>query len=391
MAERKLNILILCYEYPPIGGAGGVGAQQYAEAWAEAGHQVTVLTSWDRGLQRRERLRGVEIIRVPTFGKKNRATATNLSMLCYLTFGFAYLTYHMANFRKVEVINTHFAIPTGPLGMAASKLLTVPNVLTIIGGDIYDPTKRSSPHRSSILRFFNRIIINSAAHVVAISSDTKRRAEEHYNIKKDITVINYGFSPPESTHPNRSDLGLSERNYYLIAVGRLVKRKGFEYLIDSLRNLTDVIHLLIIGDGPLEHDLRNAAIKAGVSDRVFLLGYQTRERIWEYLQVVDCFVLSSLHEGLGIVVQEAMCAGLPIVASNNGGQVDLIHDGRNGRLVRPMDANALSSAIKEIYSNRDMAAEMGRNNRNDIKRCHISDNREEYIRIFHLGIRDYHT
>jgi glycosyltransferase involved in cell wall biosynthesis len=387
LAETTLNILVLCYEYPPIGGGGGVGAMQYAEAWAEAGHQVTVLTSWDKGLQRREQLRGVELIRVPTFGKKNRATATNLSMLCYLTFGFAYLTSHFSDFKKVEVINTHFSVPTGPLGMAASKLFARPNILTIIGGDIYDPTKRSSPHRSAIFRFFNSMIINSATHVVAISSDTKKRAEEHYKIRKEISVINYGFTPPVRTNTNRSELGLSEQKYYLIAVGRLVKRKGFEYLIESLQYLPTEIQLLIIGDGPLQQELTNVAIRAGVSDRVSLLGYQTRERIWEYLQVSDCFVLSSLHEGLGIVVQEAMCAGLPIVSSDNGGQVDLIHNGRNGVLVRPMDSQALSSAIKEIYSHPDTANEMGRNNKNDIIRCYMPVNREEYINLFHRGVR----
>ncbi len=385
MAETKLNILVLCYEYPPIGGGGGVGAKQYAEAWAKAGHKVTVLTSWDKGLQRREQLRGVELIRVPTFGKRNRATATNLSMLSYLAFGLAYLTSHFSDFKKVEAINTHFSIPTGPLGMAASKMFSLPNVLTIIGGDIYDPTKPNSPHRSAILRFFNGMIINSATHVVAISSDTKKRAEEHYKVRKEIRVINYGFPPPARTNANRSGLGLSERKYYLIAVGRLVKRKGFEYLIESLRDLPSEIQLLIIGDGPLEQELRTVAIRTGVSDRVSFLGYQTRERIWEYLQVSDCFVLSSLHEGLGIVVQEAMCAGLPIVSSDNGGQVDLIRNGRNGVLVRPMDPHALSSAIKEIYSHPDTAAGMRRNNQDDIKRCYISDNCEEYIKLFHRG------
>ncbi len=382
-----MNILVLCYEYPPIGGGGGVGAKQYAEAWAEAGHTVTVLTSWDRGLKRRERLRGVDLIRVPTFGKKNRATATNLSMLCYLAFGFAHLVSHFTDFRKAEVINTHFSIPTGPLGVAASKLLALPNILTIIGGDIYDPTKPGSPHRSAIFRFFNSVIINSATHVVAISSDTKKRALEHYKIKKDINVINYGFDPPERKKINRSDLGLAEDKYYLIGVGRLVKRKGFEYLIESLRDLPTGIQLLIIGDGPLEQELKNTALRAGVSDRVILPGYQPRERIWEYLQACDCFVLSSLHEGLGIVVQEAMCAGLPIVASDNGGQVDLIHDGRNGVLVRPMDSKALSSAIEEIYTHPEKAAEMGRNNVDDIKRCYMSENREEYVKLFHLGTR----
>lgn len=386
-AENRLRILVLCYEYPPIGGGGGVGAQQYAEAWAQAGHQVTVLTSRDKGLPRRENVRGVDVIRVAAVGKKNRATATNLSMLCYLVSGTAYLLSHIRELRKTEVINTHFSIPTGPLGMAAKTLLSAPNVLTIIGGDIYDPTKRGSPHRSAILRFCNSAIINSASSVVAISSDTKRRAEEHYKVRKEIEVINYGFNPPERTVPDRSSLGLSNGTYYLIAVGRLVKRKGFDYLIAAMKDLPDDIHLLLIGDGPLEPELRDAATKAGGGGRVSFLGYQARERIWEYLQAADCFVLSSHHEGLGIVVQEAMCAGLPVVATNNGGQVDLIRDGRNGILVDPMDSRALAAAILTLYSDRDLAAEMGRNNEEDIKRCFMAANREEYIRIFREGLQ----
>lgn len=382
MDDRKLTILVLCYEYPPTGGGGGVGAKQYAEAWAAAGHRVVVLTSWDRDLPRRERIRGVDVIRVTSFGRKNRATATFVSMFFYLIFGAAYLISHCGDFRDLTVINTHFAIPTGPLGIAASKLFSVPNVLTIIGGDIYDPTKRSSPHRNILLKVCNGIIINSAKAVVAISSDTKQRAEEHYRIRKNITIINYGFLPMEEKPVNREKLGLSDRTYYLIAVGRLVKRKGFEYLIASLRSLPAGIHLLLIGDGPQDKELRTGAEESGVNGRVSFLGYQTRERIWEYLLAADCFVLSSLHEGLGIVVQEAMSAGLPIVATDNGGQVDLIRDGRNGFLVKPMNSGALAAAIERIYTDRVTAKEMGRRNRKDIERWHMSANALEYIRIF---------
>ncbi len=382
LTGKRLRILVLCYEYPPIGGGGGVGAQQYAEAWAQAGHHVTVLTSRDKGLERRERVRGVDVIRVLTVGKKNRATATNLSMLCYLVSGTAYLLAHIRELRATEVINTHFSIPTGPLGMAAKMLLSAPNVLTIIGGDIYDPTKRSSPHRSAILRFCNAAIINAASSVVAISSDTKRRAEEHYKIRQEIEVVNYGFNPPERSAPDRAGLGLSDGTYYLIGVGRLVKRKGFDHLIAAMKELPDDIHLLLIGDGPLEPELRDAAAKAGAEERVVFLGYQTRDRIWEYLQAADCFVLSSHHEGLGIVVQEAMCAGLPVVSTNNGGQVDLIRNGRNGILVDPLDSGGLAAAIRTMHADREKAAQMGRNNEEDIRRCYMETNREEYIRIF---------
>lgn len=380
--DEHLRILVLCYEYPPVGGGGGVGAQQYAEAWAAGGHQVSVLTSWDSGLARSEEVAGVEVIRVRTFGKKNRATATNLSMFCYLLFGFFHLLFYRRRFRGVDVINTHFSIPTGPLGFIAEKLLSVPNVLTIIGGDIYDPTKRRSPHRSAFFRAVNRFIIKAARLVVAISSDTKKRAQEHYGIKKKIHVINYGFDAPKLKPATRAELGLKTDIFYLIAVGRLVARKGFEYLVHALSALPQDVELLIAGDGPLHDELTLAAKNAGVSDRVTLLGYLPRHRVLAHLQAADCFVLSSIHEGLGIVVQEAMCVGRPIVSTNDGGQVDLVKERRNGLLVPPADAESLASAIHEVYSDQALAVEMANNNKQDILRCRMSVNSNEYISLF---------
>lgn len=380
--SEPLTILVLCYEYPPIGGGGGVGAQQYAEAWAAAGHRVTVLTSWDKGLRRCERARGVDVVRVLAFGKKSRATASNLSMLCYLVFGFLHILLRLGRFRRFDVINTHFAIPTGPLGVVARRLLAAPNLLTIIGGDIYDPTKASSPHRSAVLRRVNSFVINDAECVVAISSDTKRRAEQYYEIRQPIQVINYGFLPMEISPVTRAEVGLQEDLYYLVSVGRLVERKGFDHLLHAMADLPEEFHLLIIGDGPLEESLRQTAARIGVADRVRLLGYLPRERIWAHLRVADCYVLSSIHEGLGIVVQEAMYAGLPIVSTDDGGQVDLIKEGRNGLLVKPADVAGLVQAIQRLNAEPELARAMGANNREDLKRLYMSVNAEEYMELF---------
>jgi glycosyltransferase involved in cell wall biosynthesis len=380
--HAPLNILVLCYEYPPIGGGGGVGAKQYAEAWAAQGHRVTALTSWDKGLPRRARVGGVDVVRVLAFGKKNRATATNLSMACYLVFGALHLLLRVGRFRRFDVINTHFSIPTGLLGVVARRVLSTPNLLTIIGGDIYDPTKTSSPHRSALLRRVNSFVINDAEAVVAISSDTKRRAEQHYDIRRPIGVINYGFIPVDVPETDRTELGLRQDRYYLVSVGRLVERKGFDHLIRAVAELPPDIHLLIVGDGPLESSLRDLAARTGVDDRVTMLGYVPRDGIWTYLAAADCYVLSSIHEGLGIVVQEAMHAGLPIVATDNGGQVDLVRQERNGLLVPPADPGSLAAAIRRLHADRGLAASMSRNNRRDLERLYMSSNAGEYIELF---------
>lgn len=380
MQPERLHILLLCYEYPPVGGGGGVGAMQYAEAWAAKGHEVTVLTSDAPGLARQTNEGGVNVVRVATLGKKQRATSTGLSMLAYLVSGTWHLIRHRGRCRRFEVLNTHFSVPTGPLGWVASVLLRRPNVLTIIGGDIYDPTKSSSPHRHLLLRVANRFLMKSAEWVVAISSDTKRRAEHYYGVRRQIEVINYGFQPP--TLPVAPPPLERTGEYYLIAVGRLVERKGFIHLIQALALLPRDVRLLLVGDGPEEGNLREAAARLGVSDRVQWLGYQTREAIHGYLLQADCFVLSSLHEGLGIVVQEAMYAGLPIVATDEGGQVDLVHPERNGLLVKPGMPAKLAEAIERIHQDRALGAQMGRHNREDIERCQVGTNSELYLDVF---------
>jgi glycosyltransferase involved in cell wall biosynthesis len=431
-----MNILLLCYEYPPIGGGGGVGAQQYAEAWAAKGHRVRVLTSRAGALAARELVRGVEVVRVFAGGRKDRATSTNLTMLLYIIFGFLHVLARWREYRRFEVLNTHFAIPTGPLGWALSKLLGRPDVLTIIGGDIYDPSKRSSPHLSPVFRKVNGWLLKAAGRVVAISSDTRSRAERYYAVRREIGVIPYGFRPlcfhpplpPEGGYQATSEPGrhraedgpmgeprvgspprlpeggdIGARNaatgthapepeegsrraegsaFRLIAIGRLVERKGFDYLIRAMKRLPEAIRLRIVGDGPQEPALRALAREEGVEDRVELLGFRSREEVHELLRDSDCFVLSSLHEGLGIVVQEAMDAGLPIVSTNEGGQVDLVSCPRNGILVDPADERQLADAILRLEQDPELALEMGRNNRLDIAELHIDSNCERYLSLF---------
>lgn len=377
-----LTILLACYEYPPIGGGGGVGAKQYAEAWASKGHEVTVLTSRAGGLPAREQIRGVNVVRVGTLGKKERATSTALSMLTYLVSGFVHLMRHRSSYADVQIVNTHFSLPTGPLGWAAAMLLSSPQLLTIIGGDIYDPSKASSPHRHWLLRVANRLLIDAADEVVAISSDTRKRAVEHYGIERDIQVINYGFAPPTADDIEGVDRCEGEGRFRLIAVGRLVPRKGFEYLIRALGQLPPDVHLWIVGDGPHEDELRAVAAEEGVEKRVDWLGYQSRARIYGLLRAADCFVLSSLHEGLGIVVQEAMWAGLPIVATDNGGQVDLVVHGRNGLLVPVADASALAGAVRSVRKDPETASRMADANRRDIQKYRVDTNSEEYVTLF---------
>jgi glycosyltransferase involved in cell wall biosynthesis len=301
-------------------------------------------------------------------------------MLIFIVAALMHVLWRFGIYRRFDVINTHFALPDGILGVIASRMLGIPNLLTIIGGDIYDPTKKSSPHRAAWTRMINGFVMNAAEQIVAVSSDTKRNAQRFYRVKKEITVINYGFLPPRRD-PEAISL-VKRGSYALIAIGRLVERKGFEFLIRALAKLPEDIVLYIIGDGPMEASLKTLGNDIGLNGRLRILGYVPREEVYAYLRSADCFVLSSLHEGLGIVVQEAMYSGLPIVSTTNGGQVDLIKNYRNGILVDPGKVEPLADAICELYNNPKLARNMADNNRRDIEEYFMSVNAGRYISLF---------
>ncbi|MGH7797320.1 MAG: glycosyltransferase family 4 protein [Candidatus Binatia bacterium] len=383
-----MNILLLCHEYPPLGGGGGIGANQYAEAWSQSGHKVTVLTSWRPGLKFKETLNGARVVRVFTIPRRDRARFSFSGMLSYIGFGLVHILSRRSDYRQNDVINIHFSLPGGVLGILAGRMLGIPCILTIIGGDIYDPTKRSSPHRSVLMRMVNSLVMNSADKLIAISSDTKRNAQRYYNVRNEITVINYGFPFTMWRSEGLPEIKKEDGKYHLVAIGRLVERKGFQYLIKALASLPENVVLSLIGDGPLEADLSKLAAECNLNGRLRMTGYVPRRKIYSYLQSADCFVLSSLHEGLGIVIQEAMYAGLPIVSTDNGGQVDIIENYRNGILVKPRESEPLAVAIKEIYENTELAETMKRNNRADIKRHYMTANAQTYIELFETTLRD---
>ncbi len=316
------RILILNYEFPPLGGGGGVAAYQLAKGFIQNGYAVDYITTWYKGLKKSEIIDGINVYRVKVIGRKELATATMISLLSYPVAAL-WLSMKFCLKNRYEFINTQFVVPTGPLGFILSKLFGIPNLVSLHGGDIYDPTKTSSPHHRWYLRFAIRLLLNSADRVVAQSSNTQENAIKYYHPSKRIEIIPLPYEPFVFRPTTRGELGLEEGKKYIIGVGRLVKRKGFDTFIRALAMLDTNVEGIIIGEGPERQALEALAAKLGVARRLHLVGYVNTEKKFQYLSNADVFVLSSVHEGFGIVLLEAMQVGLPVVASNNGGQIDL--------------------------------------------------------------------
>jgi glycosyltransferase involved in cell wall biosynthesis len=269
------------------------------------------------------------------------------------------------------VINTHFAIPSGPLGAALSVLCRAPNVVSIHGGDIYDPTKRASPHRFRPAGMAVRAVLRAADLIVAQSSDTASNALTYYgnDLRPKLRIVPLPFEPPPAVwleggrERARAELGMDPRAFYLISIGRFVGRKAYDRLILSLLHLPDAVRLVLVGAGPQERELRSLAERSGLAGRVALAGRVEEREKYRRLLASDCYVLSSHHEGFGIVLQEAMCVGLPIVSTAHGGQRDILTDGANALLVPSNEPEVLAGAVRRMMADPSLREAMARLNR----------------------------
>lgn len=377
-----MRILFCNYEYPPIGGGGGVVMAALARELARR-HEVTVLTSRASGLPREEDDRGVRVVRVPVFFRRQLAVANFPSMLAYLPSGFM----RGLGFRRrasFDVVNTHFVVPTGPLGHALARWYGVPNVLSVHGGDLFDPSKLSSPHRHAALRASVRWLLHAADDVIGQSRDTVRHVNALYRVERSVRLIPLGIDrPPLIEAASRSTFGLPRDAFVMVTIGRLVARKATQQLVQILAT-SDLpnAHLLIVGDGPDAGAIAQRATELGMRERVHLLGQVTEREKFAALSVADAFVSTSQHEGFGLVFLEAMALGLPVVCYDRGGQTDFLATGATGHVVRLNDTGAFTAAIRALHAAVGERHRLGRHNRQLVENFFIDTCAARYESVF---------
>lgn len=357
------------FEYPPLGGGGGVATHDMARVLAKR-HTVHVLTTAFGELPRDEVQEGVSIHRVPVLGRTSLPTATFLSLLLFAPMA---VVRGISLLRETpfDVIYAQFVIPSGLPAAIISRLFGIPFVLTFIGGDIYDPSKGISPHRHALLRWVIRWIASQASARTAISHDTKTRTIELHGVKEDITVVPIGLKEKTvQVHAKRAQFGFSEDDIVCVSIGRLVPRKGYDILLQAWKEIPSA-KLVIIGDGPMKELLLTTIEEYGLQDRVQLLGQVDEEQKFQLLSIATMYVSAAQHEGFGIVFLEAMDAGLAIVASDDGGQRDFLVHGENAFLVGPHDSHAVSAAVRTLMEDSPLRARMGEKNKEDVKQYYL--------------------
>ena len=379
-----MRILFCNYEYPPLGGGGGVVMAAMARSLAER-HDVTVLTSQAVDLPYEGMDANVKVVRVPVFFRKALATANFPSMAAYLPMGL-WRGLQLGRKERFDVINTHFAVPTGPLGDWLSTRLAIPNILSVHGGDLYDPSKKSSPHRHAFLRRAVARLLVKADGVVAQSRDTARNVDQIYGVDRKVDLIPLGIDrPPQNIRSQRSEFDLPENAFVMVTAGRIVPRKASTQLIDTLVALPDTF-LLVVGDGPEAAAVKQKAMELGVYNRLRMLGYVPDEVKYKAYAAADVFVSTAQHEGFGLVFLEAMSFGLPVICYNKGGQTDFLATPETGFVIQLNDQKAFNDAVKALRDSPERCKAVGRHNLDEVEDFFIERCAERYERVFEAAI-----
>ena len=376
-----MKILFCNYEYPPLGGGGGVFNALLAQELAKR-HEVTVLTSQGLDLPQEQVEQGVQVVRVPVLFRRKESVANLVSMLAFLPMGI-WKGKKLVTSKHFDVMNTQFVLPTGPVGDALGRYANLPNVLTVLGGDLYDPSKFTSPHRHPLLRIWVRHLLKRADKIVGESGNILEIMHRFYLDGLDEVRIPLGIPQPHLSPVSRDILGIAEKEIVLVTVGRLVARKGIHQLIRMMVHFRDKpVRLLILGSGPQERTLRQEAIQGKVDGQVMFMGHVEETDKFNYLQLSDFYVSTSQHEGFGIVFLEAMACGLPVICYNHGGQTDFLCDEETGYLVPLNDHELFLKRCRILVENRDLRKMMGDHNRKKVEEYYIEHCARQYEQVF---------
>ena len=273
----------------------------------------------------------------------------------------------MARDIDATIVHGHWVVPGG--AMAAWAAGSRPLVVSLHGSDVY-VAERHWPARVSARRTLTR-----ARAIVACSEDLRQRAIGLGADPSRTETVPYGvdtqrFKPDPSARAHvRAAHGLTDDDAVVFAIGRLVRKKGFEYLVEAIAGLqTRVpnVRLVLAGWGDLEASLRSQAYQLGLSDRIRFAGLVPHDTVPGWLAAADVIAVPSVRDeagnvdGLPNVVLEGLASGTAVVATTAGGIASVISDGATGLLVPERDVKALSDAIGRLLGDAVLRNRLGR-------------------------------
>lgn len=343
------KVLVLNYEFPPLGGGAGNATYYLLKEFSKNPDlQIDLVTSSLDGFRTEQFADNVTIHFLDIGKKGNLHYQSNKNLLVYAWKAYFY-SKKLIKGKQFDLVHAFFGIPCGYVAMK----LGLPYIVSLRGSDVPFYNNRFYWLDTLIFKRLSKKIWKNAEAVIANSDGLKDLALSSVPTQS-ISVIPNGIDIEEfkpSTTPRQG-------KFTLISTGRLIERKGYEYLLEAMRGIAD-IRLILIGDGNRKAELEAKAKENGLD--VTFLGARKHEEIPALLQSADVFVLPSLNEGMSNSILEAMAAGLPIITTDTGGSSELIKE--NGIIVAKANDLELRDAIVALKSDDQKLQKMGMTSR----------------------------
>ena len=379
----KLNLLMLNYEFPPIGGGAAHAHLSILKQYAlNPDLKIDVLTSAPkRGFYKNQFSENITIYRIGV-NKKDLHHWRKTEVIEWLIKTRHYYR-QLLESNYYDLVHAFFGFPTGWLCYWSVDEL--PYIISLRGSDVPGQHARLQLDYKLLAPVFRRIWENADA-IVANSQGLKNRALK-FLPSVVIEVI-----------PNGVDLNLfrpaenkpRDAKIKLLTVGRLSVTKRVEMLIDALRILRDTgfnAHLTIAGGGELQNRLKFLVTAAKLEGHVGITGRIEQENMPQIYQQNDIFVSATMQEGMSNAMLEAMACGLPIVTTPCEGIEELITD--NGIVVAQSSAQAIADAVKSIIEDEQLYNKMSTQARARAEQFNWKTVAEQYLQIYFNVKRRY--
>lgn len=352
MQNKKILIATGIF-IPEIGGPASY-AQSLAGQLSDLGHEVTVVTYSNVFSFSGDRQSPFRVVRV---WKK----------LPWLLRHFIYALKVFFACRRHDVIYALNSVNAGPPVILGAKMFRKKFFVRIVGDRSWEGAVNGAK-TSLLLDDFQKIKKRGWAGIVhKIQTWTAQRAERVIVPSEYLSRIVQGWgidarridvvyngveSDPVNDSKEDARKGIGITGNILLSSGRLVPWKGFRMLIKIMPQLLQInqfFRLVIVGEGPDRQALEVMIRNMGLDRKVVLVGRKSHEELKQYLTAADIFILNSGYEGFSHAILEAMTQSIPVIASAVGGNMEIIHQGENGFLVRYNDEFNLIEAVRTLW------------------------------------------
>jgi 1,2-diacylglycerol 3-alpha-glucosyltransferase len=328
--------------------------------------------------------------------KVYRSPAVNLSRKIYYPLPLPYSPGLTALLRRIqpEIIHCHHPFLLGNAGLVQAKKLHIPVVFTY--HTQYEQYAHYFPFPGRLVRWVTRFFVKNFIRridLLVTPADSVKELIQEYGLAKEIEILP---NPVEISFNQKADRMAMRKRYsigdcfLLLSVGRLGHEKNLDLILKSFsilhRESKADLRLMLVGAGPAEESLRQYARELGIDQQVIFTGLVKQEDLPGIYQAADLFLMASTTETFGIVIIEAMAAGLPVIAVEAKGSKDIIISGHNGILTAE-DPQAFSAAIKSLHSNENRRLAMSQAARESAVRYSVENLTDELVSLYEEAIR----